>query len=97
MKSIKPDEFFKLVATKSGISDLDIVKRVFYGMIKVISGELRSKHIVNMPDWGEFVLKVHKSRNALNINTKQIEILPPKTTVKFNPDYKVKRYFYSLT
>ena len=32
MKSIKSDEFFKLVAVKAGIADLQTVKDVFYGI-----------------------------------------------------------------
>jgi len=97
MKSIESDEFFKLLAVKAGISDLDTVKRVYYGMIKVLSGELRKNHVIKMPDWGEFVLRVYKARNTLNVNTGRIEFLPAKPTVKFNPDLKMKKYFYSLS
>ena len=96
MKSIKSAEFFRLVAVNSGISDLDVVKRVFYGMIKTISRELKEKHSVKMPDWGEFSLKVHKGRQMVDINDKTLIEIPAKTTVKFSPDYKVKKYFYSL-
>lgn len=95
-KSIKSEEFFKLVAVRAGVSDLDTIKRVFYGMIKVISSELRNKHTVKMPDWGEFNLLIYKSRNTLNVGTGRIEPLPPKPMVKFVPDLKVKKYFYSL-
>jgi len=95
MKSVGTDEFFKLVATNSGISDLSVVRDVFYGMVKTLSRELRAKQTVKMPDWGEFVLKVHKSRKFIAVDGKA-GILPPKPTVKFVPDYKVKKYFYAL-
>ncbi len=96
MKSINPEEFFKLIALKSGISDLETIRRVYYGMIKVISGELRSKHVIKMPDWGEFSLLIYKSRRTLNVNTRQLENLPPKPMVKFHSDVKVKKYFHAL-
>ena len=96
MKSIKPEEFFKLIAVHSGVSDLDLVRRIYYGMVKTISKELRGKHIINLPDWGEFNLKIHKSRKSRDVNSGVFIILPPIPTVKFKPDYKVKRYFYEL-
>ena len=96
MKSIKTDEFFKLVAVNSGISDIDVVKRVFYGMVKTMSRELRNNKIINLPDWGKFFLKVHKERKAINVNTRDQMIVPPTNVLKFVPDYKVKSYFHSL-
>lgn len=94
MKSIKSEEFFKQVAINSGVVDLETVKNIYYGIVRTISRELRNKQVVNLPDWGEFVMVVHKSRKALNVTTGELEILPPKPTVKFKPDYKVKKYFY---
>ncbi len=96
MKSINSEEFFKLVAVKAGIVDLDTVKKVYYGMIKAISNELRNKHVVKMPDWGELSLLMYKSRRTRNINTGRVEALPPKPMVKFVADYKVKKYFHAL-
>jgi len=96
MKSIKPEEFFKLVSVNSGIADLQAVKDVYYGMIKTISRELKSKHVVGLPLWGEFLLKIMKARKTLNVNTRVMEYLPAKPVVKFKPDYKVKEYFYTL-
>lgn len=96
VKSIKSEEFFRLLAVNSGISDLDVVKRVFYGMIKTISRELKEKQHIKLPDWGEFTLKIHKSRQMRDVNTGQLMTIPAKATVKFTPDYKVKHYFYEL-
>ena len=96
MKGVKPEEFFRLIAINSGISDLDVVKRVFYGMVRTMSRELKDKHTVKMPDWGAFSLKVHKGRKMIDVNEKTLIEIPAKTTVKFTPDYKVKRYFYEF-
>lgn len=96
MKGLTSEEFFKQVAINSGISDLRVVKDIYYGMVKTISRELKGKQKIKLPDWGEFLLKIYKSRQTLNVNTGRREILPPKPMVKFVPDYKVKRYFYEL-
>jgi len=85
---------FSKVTLNSGISDLQTVKNVFYGLIRTISRELRDNQSVNLPDWGEFKLHIHKSRRSMNVYTRKIENLPPKTTVKFVPDDNVKKYFY---
>jgi len=92
-KSIKSEEFFKLIAVNSGISDLNIVKDIFYGMIKTISRELKNRQEIKLPDWGKFVLKVSKQRTVRNVNNGMLINLPPILMVKFIPDYKVKRYF----
>jgi|ERR1035437_9691784 nucleoid DNA-binding protein len=96
MKGLKPEDFFKRVSVNSGISDLRTIKDIYYGMVRTMSQELRDKHVVELPDWGEFRLKIQKSRKFVNVTTGQMDVLPPKPMVKFGPDYKVKRYFYTL-
>ena len=95
MKSINQEEFFKRVAVNSGISDLRTIRDIYYGMVRTMSQEIKSKHSIVLPDWGEFNLKIHKSRRFVSV-TGESGILPPKPTVKFSPDYKVKKYFYEL-
>lgn len=95
MKSIEPEEFFKKVAVNSGVSDLSIVRDIFYGIVRTISQELRARHSIKLPDWGEFLLKVYKSRSIVSVQGGKVT-LPPKPMVKFIPDYKMKKYFYSL-
>ncbi len=95
MKSINQDEFFKMMSVHSGVSDLNLIKNIYYGMIKTISRELKSRQSIKLPDWGEFKLKIHKSRRFISV-TGEPGVLPPKPTIKFVPDYKVKKYFYEL-
>lgn len=93
MKSINSEEFFKQVAINAGIVDLQTVKNIYYGMVKTISRELKEKQIISLPDWGKFFLTTYKSRKALNVSSGNMETLPPKLAVKFQADYKVKKYF----
>ena len=96
MKSIKQDEFFSLITINSGGVDHETVKKVYYGMIKTISRELKSKQIIKLPEWGDFKLKLHKARNSVDVNSKQIIVIPAKATIKFSPDYRVKNYFHKF-
>lgn len=95
MKSIKPDEFFKLVSINSNVTDLQTVKDVYYGMIRTISRELKGKQVIELPDWGKFYIFLHKARNFVSINGEP-GYLPAKPTVKFSPFNKVKEYFYLM-
>lgn len=95
MKSIRPDEFFKLLALNSG-ADLQTAKDVYYGLIKTISRELKGKQVIKLPDWGEFSLKIFKAKKMVNIKDKAFIQIPAKTIVKFVSDYKVKKYFHDF-
>jgi len=94
--TIKPEEFFRQVALRAGIAELKTVKNIYYGMLKVLTSGIRGSHSIVAPDWGEFRLTVYKPRRALNVGTMKVEMLPTKPTVKFTPDYKLKKYFQSL-
>ena len=96
MKKHNPEEFFKKIALNSGISDMRTIKDLYYGLIRTLSRELKATGNVQMPDWGTFGLKIHKSRRSLDVNTGKIENLGPKPTIKFISDRNVKHYFYSL-
>lgn len=96
MKSINREEFFKLISIHSGGVDLDTVRDVYYGMVRTIGRELKEKQTVDLPDWGEFNLKIIKARRALDVNDRIVKDLPAKTVVKFKPATKVKKHFYSL-
>lgn len=100
MKSIRSNEFFKLVALNAGITDLKVAKAVYYGMIRTIARELKGKHSIKLPDWGEFYLIIQKSRKNYAVVGQEKErvlmTLPPKPMVKFSPALKVKKYFYEF-
>jgi len=96
MKELSIEEFFKQISIDSGTMDIDFVRRVYYGMIRTMSRELRTKRRVKMPDWGDFILRMYKERNHRDVNTKQLYRLPPTPMLKFKVDYKLKKYFYAL-
>ena len=96
MKSIPSKEFFRLVALNAGITDLQTVKDIYYAMIKTISRELKGKQTIDLPDWGNFALKLHKGRKIFNVNDKTLINIPAKATVRFSPHRAVKKYFHEF-
>ena len=95
-KNIKPEEFFKLVAVNSRMVDLEIVKMIYYGLVRTVTKELKGSGKVKLPDFGEFVLKVRNVRKGFDINTRTMVPRTPIAVIRFVPDWKVKRYFYDL-
>jgi nucleoid DNA-binding protein len=95
-KSITKDDFFDDVSALANYCDRELVEAVYYGMIKVISRQLRAGKKVKMPDWGEFYLHNTAARMALDVSSGKLKSLGMKKCVKFDPDYKVKAYFKEL-
>ena len=95
MKNKEKEHFFNLVATYSG-TDPDTSRKVFYGLIKTISKDLKDGREAKLPDWGKFFLKLHQSKRILNVNTKQISFARPRVIIKFKPENKVRKHFYKL-
>ena len=95
MKSLTPDEFFKEVSINSRISDLRIIRDIYYGVVRTITRELKGRHKIQLPDLGEFNLKIHKARKFVSVRGKA-GFLPAKPTIKFVANRNVKQYFYTL-
>lgn len=95
-RNLVDDDFFRSVALNAGVSDLEVVRDVIYGMIRTLSRELKEKQTVMIPDWGAFSLKVHKERRGLNVRINKVCWMPKRFVVKFVPIRKVKQYFYAF-
>jgi nucleoid DNA-binding protein len=93
---MKKDDIFDEISSYCNYIDRETIKSVYYGLVRAISRRLRVDGRSEMPDWGKFYLHRHKPRVALNINSRNFESLGAKTTVKFDPDHKVKQYFYEI-
>ena len=94
-KSIGEEEFFREVAMAAGISDLSTVKQIYYGMIRTLGRQLKSKHLVRMPDWGDFSIMIAKSRKFKSVRG-EVGVLPPLPTVKWKACENVKKHFHEL-
>lgn len=96
MQTLSFKQVLNLLSTNAGLSDLDITKRFYYGMIRTITRELRDKHTITLHDLGKFELIIHKGRRSRNVDTGVVEFLSAKPTMKFYPCRALKEYFYAL-
>jgi nucleoid DNA-binding protein len=89
-------EFFGEISQLANFCDEKLVENVYYGMVRVISRQLRAGKRVKLPDWGEFYTHDTAPRQVIDVNTGQVRSLGMKKCVKFDPDRKVKAYFKDL-
>lgn len=94
--SISPDEFFNKVSSSCNYIDSNLVKDVYYAIIKAASQELRDKKVINLPDFLLIRLDEQKARRALNVNNGIFYTIPPMYKLNSVFDYKIKKYFSSL-
>lgn len=93
---LSKEEFFGEISKLSNYCDQALVESMYYGMIKVISRQLKAGKRVKMPDWGEFYVHDAAPRMAMDVRSRQMRSISMKKYVKFEPDYKVKAYFNGL-
>ncbi len=93
MDHIKADQFFQLVSFRCNYIKEQLVKDVFYSMVKVIVQELKRTGVVRLPNFGDFVITVHKGRVMRDVKTGSLRKISSKKTIKFMVDYKLKKYF----
>ena len=91
------EEFFNALAEKCNYINTDLVKEVYYELIRLTSQELRKKGAIRFPDFGDFSLKYMKERRSTHVLTKEIIIIPMRKAVRFSPTPKLKRYFKELS
>jgi len=95
-KSIGDDEFFAKISEKCNYTDIQLVKDVYYSMIRTVTQELRERNVVNMPDFMLIRSDVGKARRMMDVNTRRQYILPAQYKLTSLFDYKLKKYFSSL-
>lgn len=84
--------FFENLAIEAGTNDIEIVRKVYYGLIRKTIRDLGNGKDLVYPDFGEFYVKERAARRIKNVNTGNISNVDPITTVRFKPDYKLKEY-----
>ena len=87
---------FSKIAIEGGISSLEEVQKIYYGMVRVIGRELKKHGIVVLPDWGRFKILEQKERRYGHIVTKEVKTAPAFKIVKYVPDQKLKEFVKNL-
>jgi nucleoid DNA-binding protein len=78
-------EFFANVTTYSGVGDPRTVKQVYYGIIKEISAELLRGNVAELPEFGEFWIKIKKEHVGKNVGTEEDVLKPESAILRFKP------------
>jgi len=94
--ALNKNDLLQIISTHANYISPDIVRDVYYGLVRVIGLELRDKGAIELPDLGYLVLHTHKARRALNVSNGLLEMLPEKSTIKFKPCHDLKKHFHLL-
>ena len=78
------DELVNMISERAGISR-QTVRDVLQAITDVWSKELLSHGELNLENIGEFVTEHRPGRKALNTETKEIFLVPPRDTMAFLP------------
>jgi nucleoid DNA-binding protein len=87
--------FYHLVSVKSGL-EVEVVKRVYFAMIKVIVEELKNWGEILLPELGRFSIIIYSGRKIRDVNTREVKQTLPVRVLKFAPWYTIKDYIKGL-
>lgn len=86
---MKKQDFIKVVATKSGLSQ-DAVTKTLTSMIEVITSELQKGGEVNITGFGAWKVSERAARNGVNPKTKEKMTIPATKTPVFRSGKTLK-------
>jgi len=85
------DNFYHLISAKSGL-EVEVVKKVYFAMVKVIIDELRNWGVVLLPELGRFTVIIYSNRKIRDVNTRELKQVGATKVLKFSPWYTIKDY-----
>lgn len=86
---MKKQDFIKVVATKSGLSQ-DAVTKALASMIETITSELQKGGEVNITGFGAWKVSKRAARNGVNPQTKKQMVIPATKTPVFRAGKTLK-------
>lgn len=91
-KVSKEKKFFEDLAIEVGTCDLEIVKKIYYGLIRRTIRNLGNGGKLIYPDFGEFHIKRQKAKRMNHVITGEIINIDAVNTARFKPCVKFKEY-----
>jgi len=91
----KREDFFRLVSSFCSYQDVDLVEKVYYGIIKAITSSLRQTDTCFLPDFGEFYTIDWKGK-YFNLTTGKMEDTGLCLTIRFKASNKLKKYIKNM-
>lgn len=86
---MKKQDFIKVVATKSGLSQ-DAVTKALASMIETVTSELQKGGEVNITGFGAWKVSKRAARNGVNPQTKKQMVIPATKTPVFRAGKTLK-------
>ena len=90
------ETFFKELAINSSISDLELVKKVYSGLLKTIGRNLKKNGEYEIPNFGKFYLHVFSSKRLMSVYTREMIVSPKIKILEFTPSKALKRFVKNL-
>ena len=93
------ERFYRLLSEHCGYIDPVVSKRFYLGLVKAVTGELRTRGLVRLPHLGDFALVWQKSKSGFSgrIGKEHTRtLLPPTRMIKFYPNDGWRKYFSIL-
>ena len=97
MNLMSNQEFFAKIAEKCNYISEELVKDVYYELVRLTSNELRHNGAIRYPDLGDFYIKYRKEKVVRNVSDGKLIKMPPQKVVKFTASHKIQKYFASLS
>lgn len=88
---LNENEFFRLISAECNHIDQDLAKAFYKGMVQVITRELKTKRVVNLPHLGYFSLI--KQQDSFGWIGKTQGLIKGKHLLKFYPNENWREYF----
>ena len=84
--------FFENIALEVGTNDVEIVRRVYYGLIRKTIRDLGVGKKLVYPEFGEFYVKKQKAKRMHHVITGEIINIDAVNTARFKPCVRLKEY-----
>ena len=84
-----PEKFYKSISGRCGFMDVKSVSEFYFGMVRHILAELKTKGTVHLPSFGKFVIVKYKGKECALNGGGYVE---PTKNVRFAPSAKFKNY-----
>ena len=96
VSSINEGELFKKLSDRANFMPEDVIREVYFGLIKVIIGEFRDGKEVILPGLGKFRLVNMKDHKRVNIATGEAYVSDMRK-IAFSGCAALKKYINQMT
>ena len=88
---------FNKISAESGYIDPETIKKIYFGLLRVILSELRNSGRIKLTDWGEFRITTYKERKVGDLNNPGNCLkLFPTNVIKFTACNRLREYIKNI-